>query len=119
MLFCLAVFSALRVVCCCAWGHFGAGPVRTFSDSFTRDGILKANWLKKHSEVVPSVVVMVTTFCTDWPAGEMLRRQTLVSDQLNHLRNMLAGRETKIFVCLVRTGSGNIDKDMLDDRLTK
>lgn len=96
-----------------------AGPVRSLSDNINREGILKANWLKKHTEVVPSVVVMVTTFCTDWPAGEMIRRQTLVSDQLSNLRNMLAGRETRIFVCLVRTGSGNIDKDTLEDRLGK
>jgi hypothetical protein len=80
------------------------------------DGILKSHWLKKHVQMIPSVVIMITNFCVDWPAGEWIRRESYNAEVLNKLRTTLNARDVKIVLIAVRTGSGMIDKDIIEER---
>lgn len=80
------------------------------------DGILKSHWLKKHVQMIPSAVIMITNFCVDWPAGEWIRRESYNAEVLNKLRNTLNARDVKIILIALRTGSGMIDKDIVEER---
>eukprot|EP01041_Mallomonas_annulata_P009551 gene9551-19851_t len=86
------------------------------SDQICTEGILKSNWMLKHFEYLPSVIVIVTTFCVDWPAGEWIRRETITQDLLTKMKLSVSARDAKVIVVAVKTGSGSLDKEILEER---
>lgn len=86
-------------------------------EALSSESILKTNWLKKHSDFVPSVVLLITPFCIDWPASEWIRRESSFLDQITKLRNVLTPRDIKVILLSIRTGSGIIDKEVIEERI--
>jgi hypothetical protein len=67
-------------------------------------------------ELVPSVVVMITNFCIDWPAGEWIRRESNAMEILSKLRNAVTPRDVKVILVAIKTGAGIIDRDVIEER---
>ena len=80
------------------------------------DGILRANWISKHFEQLPSVVAMLTTFCVDWSAGEWIRRESIAQEYLSQIRSKVSGRDVKIIVVAIKTGTAALEKDVIEER---
>eukprot|EP00300_Choanocystis_sp_HF-7_P012431 c17889_g2_i1.p1 GENE.c17889_g2_i1~~c17889_g2_i1.p1 ORF type:complete len:1187 (+),score=292.97 c17889_g2_i1:166-3561(+) len=76
-------------------------------ESYSVDGILKENWLKKHKLRLPSVVVLLFEMNENMPA---LREG--VVDAVDKLRASFNGHACKIVVCLV--SKTNIDQGFAD-----
>lgn len=59
---------------------------------------------------------MITNFCVDWPAGEWIRRESNALEILSKLRNALNPRDVKVILVAIKTGTGIIDKDVIEER---
>jgi len=83
------------------------------------EGVLKGNWMDKHRQQLPSVVVLLTPFCVDWSGSEWLRREGQLQEKYMNLRNVLGQRDARILIVAVKTGSGlgAVDKDVMDERI--
>ena len=75
-------------------------------------GLLRDNWIHKHRELLPSTVILVTTFSVDWSSSEWMRREASFFDRYTRLKNSVAGRDVKIVLLPVRVGAAqsSIDK---------
>lgn len=90
---------------------------KTTNEQPSTDGILKANWFRKHSELIPSVVVMLASFSVDWPVTEWYRRENATLEMLNRVRAGVNSREIRIILVVLRTGVGSMDKDVFEERI--
>jgi hypothetical protein len=89
---------------------------KTNKENINLDGLLRENWMYKHHEQLPSVVVMLCTFCVDWSSSEWIRREAAMYERFMRLKNVLAGRDVKLIVLTVRTGtSTQLDKVVSND----
>jgi hypothetical protein len=86
-------------------------------DTAALEGILKFNTLQKHHDLLPSVVLLLSTFCVDWQQNEWLGRENSIADYVANVRAMLNSRDVKIVVVLVKTGAGGMDKELIDERI--
>ncbi|OQR91197.1 hypothetical protein THRCLA_09075 [Thraustotheca clavata] len=85
-------------------------------------GILKQRWLKKHHEMLPSLVLLFYAFEPRLAPRDWAIQETVIRDEVEDLRRNLAGRECKILLILVQllddgppsNGPGNF----ADERLT-
>lgn len=84
------------------------------------DGILQSNWMGKYHERLPSVIVYTIPFSVDWSPGEWNRRESFTCKNYNNIKFTAAsGRvHLKIIVIAIKTGAGNLEKDVLDERLS-
>ena len=87
-------------------------------DYFSIEGILKENWISKYYDNIPSVLVYFIPFNGDWSVSEWTRRESLYSDKFLSLKALLSPREIKIVTIMVKIGSGALDKEVLDERLS-
>jgi hypothetical protein len=87
-------------------------------DYFSIDGVLKQNWISKYFDLIPSVVVHFLPFNGDWSSTEWTRREIMYTEKYNSLKSVLSPREIKIITIMVRIGSGVIDKEIFDERLS-
>jgi len=74
-----------------------AKPARQTYEWLVPRGILKRNWMKKHLNVLPSVVVVFADI--DWTDPDM----RAVVSTVARVRQLLAGRLTKVVVVLLQT----------------
>lgn len=87
--------------------------------SASTDGILKANWMTKHHSLLPSVVVLLFAFDTDWVAGEQMKMENYMADTYSSIKTSISGRDAKILVVVVRQGAygtDNLDKESVDEK---
>ncbi|CAD5123244.1 DgyrCDS11600 [Dimorphilus gyrociliatus] len=63
-------------------------------------GIVKRQWMKKHLELVPSLVVIF--FDLDWDEVMWKEKQIACSSKVETIRNSLTGRTTKVAVVLIQ-----------------
>jgi hypothetical protein len=82
------------------------------------EGILKQNWLLKYYESIPSVVVFFVSFNCDWNATEWTRRETAFTEKYSRLKAVLSAREVKVITVMIKIGSGLLEKDIFDERLS-
>lgn len=59
---------------------------------------------------------MITNFCIDWPAGEWIRRESNALEILSKLRNAVTPRDVKVILVAIKTGTGIIDRDVIEER---
>jgi len=83
------------------------------------EGVLKASWIEKHTNLLPSVVCVLTPFSVDWSANEWVRREAALAEKYGKLRSILSTREVKPFLVAVKigVGLGIIDQDVMDERI--
>ncbi|KAF0694947.1 Aste57867_14202 [Aphanomyces stellatus] len=65
-------------------------------------GILKARWLKKHHEILPSVLLLFYAFEPRLATRDWAIQETVIRDEVEDLRRSLSGRECKILLVLVQ-----------------
>ncbi|ETV73007.1 hypothetical protein H257_12052 [Aphanomyces astaci] len=93
-------------------------------------GIWKTDWLKKHHEVLPSVVLLLYAFEPRLATRDWAIQETVIRDEVEDLRRMLSGRDVKILLVLVQllddaatttaspsTSSSMVNVPSSDDRL--
>ncbi|OQR81114.1 hypothetical protein ACHHYP_16730 [Achlya hypogyna] len=80
-------------------------------------GLLKAQWLKKHHELLPSLVLLFYAFEPRLAARDWAIQETVIRDEVEDLRRNLSGRECKILLVLVQflddgppSNGGNADE---------
>ncbi|KAK2173143.1 hypothetical protein NP493_899g00027 [Ridgeia piscesae] len=73
---------------------------RTSYEWYIPKGIVKTGWMKKHMELIPSVVVMF--FDIDWDEPQWRERQMECSTKVQIVRNSLLGRSTRVAVVLIQ-----------------
>ena len=71
----------------------------------------------KHVNLLPSVMIYTGLFCTDWPAGEWIRQETIIIEKITYLKTIMNERDVKIILLLYKYGNNTIDKDVIDERL--
>ena len=82
------------------------------------DGVLRANWLSKHHDQLPSLTLLVSTFCVDWATSEWFRREALVFERFTKLKASLSSRDSKIVIITVKVGKvASADKDVMEERI--
>jgi len=69
-------------------------------EDYIPDGIIKANWVKKHKEAVPSVVVIF--FNLEWQAEDWATREEECADLINGIRTAAQGRYTRLVAVLLQ-----------------
>lgn len=72
-------------------------PKRQSYEWYHPKGILKRNWMLKHLHVLPAVVVLFQEL--EWNDPQWSEKQVQCASQVQHLKNALQGRHTRI--CLV------------------
>ena len=94
-------------------------PVQSGSGSVSTDGILKANWLVKHHSLLPSVVLLLFPFNSEWVDGEQTKRENFMVDTYSNIKAAVSGRDVKILVLIVCHGpsaADGADKDAIEER---
>jgi hypothetical protein len=86
-------------------------------DHPSSEGVLKLDWMYKHCSLLPSLVLLTTSFGTDWPAGEWIRRETTIIERITQLKHFMQQRDVKVILILMKFGHNTIDKDVIDERL--
>merc|ERR1719361_3383309 len=69
---------------------------RTSYEWFIPKGILKRNWMSKHLELIPSVVVIFVEL--DWNDPDFNEKKKECASRVQSVRAILAGRGTKIAI---------------------
>lgn len=67
-------------------------------------GILKRNWLTKHLNILPSVVVLFQNL--EWSDPQWTEKQLQCASHVQSIKNSLQGRNTQLIVVLIQKGSG-------------
>ncbi|KDO24414.1 hypothetical protein SPRG_09804 [Saprolegnia parasitica CBS 223.65] len=82
-----------------------------------KTGILKTRWLKKHHELLPSLVLLFYAFEPRLAQRDWAIQETVIRDEVEDLRRNLAGRDCKILLVLVQllddgppSNGGNADE---------
>ena len=73
---------------------------RTSYEWFIPKGILKRNWMSKHLELIPSVVVIFVEL--DWNDPDFNEKKKECASRVQSVRAILAGRGTKIAIVLIQ-----------------
>ena len=55
----------------------------------TTEGILRSDWLIKHHEQLPSVVLFITSFSVDWSLSEWIKREAGFHERYSRLKATL------------------------------
>ncbi|ESO05264.1 hypothetical protein HELRODRAFT_99127 [Helobdella robusta] len=69
-------------------------------DWYIPKGILKCTWMKKHLEIIPSLVVLFIDY--DWDDVQWKDKQAECLEKFKFIKNYLAGRATKIGIVLIQ-----------------
>jgi hypothetical protein len=81
------------------------------------DGILKYSSLQKHFELLPSVVVLTASFTVEWQASDWAHLNESLLERMNGLREHLKGRDVRLYIVVVRTGTGQIAPDIIEEKM--
>ena len=90
-------------------------------ESYVVPGLLKANWLEKHTHGLPSVVVVVLPFSTAWSPQEWAQREQGMAEHVNRVKEAVASRDgSRLLLVFLRDGPlmDTSPKDIVDERLT-
>ena len=79
------------------------------------DGILKLNWITKYNDILPSVVIVLFSFSTDWPINEWVRRESALFEYYSKVKNPLGARDIRVILTAFKTGSGF--QDVFEERM--
>jgi len=72
-------------------------------------GILKKNWINKHQNVIPSVIVSLLEL--NWSDPELAEKAKRCGERMRSLRSALAGRSTKLALVLLQDANSVGDTD--------
>ena len=75
-------------------------PRRTSYEWFIPKGILKTNWMNKHLNLIPSVVVIFIEL--DWNDPDWNEKKKECATRVQSVRATLAGRGTKVAIVLIQ-----------------
>ena len=75
-------------------------PRRTSYEWFIPKGILKTNWMDKHLNLIPSVVVIFIEL--DWNDPDWNEKKKECATRVQSVRATLAGRGTKVAIVLIQ-----------------
>ena len=81
------------------------------------DGILKYSSLQKHFELLPSVVAITVSFTVEWQASDWIHLNESLLERMNGLREHLKGRDVRLYIIAVRTGTGQISPDIIEEKM--
>ncbi|OQR70476.1 trafficking protein particle complex subunit 11-like, partial [Tropilaelaps mercedesae] len=73
---------------------------RTSYEGYVERGILKANWLTKHTRLIPAVGVFF--FDLDWDEPDFAERKDLAAQSLLRFKRNLSGRDSRLCLVLVQ-----------------
>lgn len=76
---------------------------KTSYEWYVPKGILKSNWMNKHLNQIPAVVVVF--FDLDWDEQLWKERQMECATRLEIVRNSLSGRSSRVCVVLIQKNS--------------
>ena len=96
--------------------HSLPSPASSSSSSGGGDGILKVDWLHKHHSLLPSVVLMVYEFGLDWSSEQFLATQGLIFEIYSRIKAQVSGRDCKVVLVLLRTGSSSSENSIYEER---
>ena len=92
--------------------------VRPDPSGFSSPGILKANWIDKHTKLLPSVFILLTTFNVDWSPVEWEIRLNNFTNKINEIYHSLTSRDIHIITVAHKMGLGiNLEKEILESRV--
>lgn len=74
-------------------------------------GILKRNWLNKHLNILPSVVVLFQQL--EWSDPQWTEKQLQCASHVQSIKNSLQGRNTQLLVVLIQKGTVTQQSDDL------
>jgi hypothetical protein len=86
-------------------------------DFISIEGILKQNWMSKHFESIPSMLVYFIPFNSDWNNNDWVKRENLQFDRYSKLKNVLGPRDIKIITIMIKYGASSVEKDILEERI--
>jgi hypothetical protein len=79
-------------------------------DNPPTDGVIKQSWPLKYFEVMPSVLIYIVPFSTEWANVEWTRRESAIYDRFSKFRSFLSPRDIKIIVLVIRIGNSIMEK---------
>ncbi|TDH72591.1 hypothetical protein CCR75_006101 [Bremia lactucae] len=82
-------------------GTFPNQTQRDF-DEYNIRGILKTQWMKKHHEVLPAVVVLVDEFDPRWSPLDWQQRETAMREEVDKFKRMVFARECRVVLMLLQ-----------------
>ncbi|KAM3571497.1 hypothetical protein VYU27_006473 [Nannochloropsis oceanica] len=71
-------------------------------EGYTVGGLVKQNWIKKHVSQLPSAAILLAPFDNSWSAAEWGRRELVLWQDMERLRQQVGPRDVRIFVVLIR-----------------
>ncbi|ETV91620.1 hypothetical protein H310_13870 [Aphanomyces invadans] len=85
-----------------SFDHRYVFPTKKDKTASPSKGIWKAGWLKKHHEVLPSVVLLFYAFEPRLASRDWAIQETVIRDEVEDFRRTLSGRDVKILLVLVQ-----------------
>lgn len=80
-------------------------PKRQSYEWYHPKGILKRNWMLKHLHVLPAIVVLFQEL--EWNEPQWTEKQVQCAAAIQHLKNALQGRNTRICLVLLQKNQQN------------
>jgi len=80
-------------------------------------GILKKNWMHKHQNIIPSVIILFVEL--NWNEQEIVNRTRHCAQQVDILKRALIGRNTKITVVLLQSEENCGDTESITNFCTE
>ena len=92
-------------------------PKKANYEWYVPKGLLKKNWINKHQNVIPSVVVLF--FELNWQDPEIKDKSRICGEKVEQMRTALQGRGTKISVVLMQEESSRGENDSVTSFCTQ
>lgn len=94
-------------------------PKKPAKEAPTVEGILRSNWFLKYYQQLPSVVLFMATFSSDWTLADWIRREASYTERYNRMRTSLGSRGCAIVFVLVKIGANTqSDKELIEERVS-
>nr|CCA14070.1 conserved hypothetical protein [Albugo laibachii Nc14] len=89
-------------------------------EGYRVQGILKSHWLKKHHDILPSVVLFFEAFDPRWNQKDWLDQEAKLRAQVESLRKTLSSRECRVILLLIQQldDTGLTPSNITEERLS-
>lgn len=82
------------------------------------DGVFRSNWIQKHHDMIPSVVIVLTTFNGDWNSSEWMKREGALNERFARLRSSINSRDGKTILFAIRKGNDSqLEREIIDEHI--
>ena len=88
-----------------------AKPKKANYEWYVAKGLVKRNWINKHQNIIPSVVVLFLDL--NWSDPQIAEKSRHCAETVRRVRSVLQGRGTKISVVLLQDENTHGDNDSI------